>query len=385
MMTLNNKLRLIALFLLSLMFTNCQQPSSDNANFYVGTYTNNESGSAGIYYYSLNEKNGNLSFIGLAGQCENPSFIALSADGRNLVSVVETAVGSEQSGMIASWEITDCGSLTALNQVASKGAYPCYTTVDDDGFVLCSNYGGGNAALYRLTETGISEALDVVQHEGSGPNAARQEGPHAHSVRFSPYDDRVFVADLGLDAVKVYTLDREERQLQPAAVPEIKMAPGSGPRHLAFHPDEPVMYVMNELNSTITAVELLSDGSFTVGASVTTLPEGFDGWNLGADIHITSDGRFLYSSNRGHNSLAIFALSADGKEVKPVGFADKHIATPRNFALSPNEQFVLVANQDGNSIVSFHRDPESGLLSYADEIEAPKPVCLAFEPQNCLW
>jgi 6-phosphogluconolactonase len=219
--------------------------------------------------------------------------------------------------------------------------------------------------------------LDIAQHYGNGPNTERQNEPHAHSSLFEPGGKRVFSADLGIDKVKVYEIKNEK--LVPSKHHEIIMAPGAGPRHIAFHPHLNVLYVINELNCTITAVEMKNDGSFNTVETVNTLPVDFEPSFSCADIHVSPDGKFLYGSNRGHNSIAIFSINQKNGKLKVVGHESTRGKTPRNFTLTPSGDYLLVANQNSDNIISFKIDKETGKLEFADEIKAPKPVCLIFE------
>ncbi|HEY3388917.1 MAG TPA: lactonase family protein [Prolixibacteraceae bacterium] len=347
--------------------------------FFVGTYT--EGGSEGIYSFSLDPVTGKLKDNGLAGKTNNPSFLALTSDGKFLLSVHETK-GEDGStmGYIESFAVkNDDSHLTSIGKVSSGGAHPCYVSVNQKGYVLAANYTGGSVALFRINDSGkLSDTLDVQQHYGSGPNKARQAEPHVHSAFFEPGSDRIFVADLGIDQVSVYKIDNSRNKLIKAPVPAIIMAPGSGPRHLAFHPTLKVVYVVNELSCTVSVVTLNKDGSFTTVESVSALPSGYDKPNTCADIHISKDGRFLYASNRGFNSVAIFSVDPKNGKIVQIGQEPTRGDGPRNFTLSPDENYLLVANQNTQDIVSFRRDAKTGKLQFADQVKALKPVCLLF-------
>ncbi len=347
--------------------------------FFVGTYTQGRS--EGIYSFSLDPVTGKLTDQGLAAKTTNPSFITLTADGKFLLSVHETQ-GEEGSpmGYVESFAVKkDNNQLTSTGKVSSGGADPCYVSVNQHGYVLVANYSGGNVALFRLDNSGkLSDTLDVQQHHGSGPDKARQAGPHVHSAFFEPGSDRIFVADLGIDQVSVYKIDNSINKLVKASVPAIIMAPGSGPRHLAFHPTLKVVYVVNELSCTVSVVNLNKEGGFTTIENVSALPSGYDKPNTCADIHISKDGRFLYASNRGLNSIAIFSVDPKNGKLVQIGQESSRGDGPRNFALSPDENYLLVANQNTQDIVSFRRDIKTGKLQFADQIKAFKPVCLLF-------
>lgn len=377
---MNRKL-IFALFFVLLnvgCFQACVAQNAENRNilhFYVGTYT-----SDGIFRYGIDSTSGKLQDDGLAGKSDNPSFLALTSDKRFLLAVQETHEEMNQGmGKVESFTIQENGSLKMINQVLSGGADPCFISVNKEGLVLVANYSGGNVALFNLNENGnISEATDVVNHSGKGPNVARQEKPHVHSAYFEPGGNRIFVADLGIDQVKVYTADVSSGKLIPYKVPEINLKPGSGPRHMSFSNNGEFLYVLNELSCTVTVVKLLKDGNFQILETVSTLPIDYSGENTCAEIQLSPEGTFLYVSNRGLNSIAIFSVDKQNGSIKFIGQEPTRGETPRNFTIIPGGKYLLVANQNSDNIVSFHRDKVSGLLEFVDEIQAPKPVCLVF-------
>jgi len=372
-------LLLIGIFLIS----NYLLALSGNKNapqyFFVGTYT--DGGSEGIYSFSLDPVTGKLTDHGLAAKSNNPSFLALSLNGKFLLAVHETRNEDGSSmGFVESFEVKkDDHHLTSLGKVPSGGAHPCYVSVNQKGNVLAANYTGGSVALFRLNESGkLSESLDVQQHYGSGIDKKRQAAPHVHSAFFEPGSDRIFVPDLGIDKVAVYHVANEGSKLRKATISSINMTPGSDPRHLAFHPILKKVYVVNEMASSVTVVDLNKDGSFTTIETVSALPAGYDQPNTCADIHISKDGRFLYASNRGFNSIAIFSVDLKNGRLVQIGQESTRGDGPRNFTLSPDNNFLLVANQNTQDIVAFRRDGKTGKLQYADQIKAFKPVCLLF-------
>jgi 6-phosphogluconolactonase len=369
----------IGLFLVNNVLLAAPGDKKEPQQFFIGTYT--QGGSEGIYCFSLDPVTGKLKDQGLAAKTTNPSFITFTTDGKFLLAVHETH-GEEGSpmGSVESFAVKkDNHQLTSLGKVSSGGADPCYVSVNQNGYVLAANYSGGNVALFHLDKAGkLSNALDVQQHHGSGTDKVRQAGPHVHSAFFEPGSDRIFVADLGIDKVSIYKIDNSINKLVEAPVPALIMAPGSGPRHLAFHPTLKVVYVVNELSCTVSVVNLNKDGSFATIENVSALPSGYDKPNTCADIHITKDGRFVYASNRGLNSIAIFSVDPkDGKLVQ-IGQESSRGDGPRNFTLSPDESYLLVANQNTQDIVSFRRDSKTGKLQFADQVKALKPVCLLF-------
>jgi 6-phosphogluconolactonase len=350
--------------------------SKESSTFYIGTYTGGES--EGIYSCTLNHKTGKMGSIKLAATSENPSYLAFSNDKRFILAVHETGESNpKRMGFVEMFSVIGDGTLKSLKKVDSGGAHPCYVAARDDNFVISANYTGGNIGLFKIENNELTEVLYIAQHHGSGPNKARQNKPHAHSAMFEPGGNRVFSADLGIDKVKVYEI--KNNKLVACKNSEINMVPGAGPRHLAFHPNLKVLYVINELNCSITTIEMKDDGSFNIIETVNTLPVDFEPSFSCADIHLSPDGKFLYGSNRGHNSIAIFGINQSSGKLKIIGHEPTKGKTPRNFTLTPSGDFLLVANQNSNNIISFKRDPETGKLSFKDEIQAPKPVCLVFE------
>jgi len=243
---------------------------------------------------------------------------------------------------------------------------------------LVANYSGGNVGLLSLEKSGaLSPVLDVQQHFG-GSVTPRQEKAHAHSVWFVPRSNQVISVDLGKDELIFSTLDRAGHKLVPTSSKNVKMAPGDGPRHLAFHPSHDWIYVVNELSCSVSQLRKTNGDTYEIVNSVSTLPEGYTEPNTCADIHISSDGKFLYASNRGHNSLAMYSIDQDDGSLKPIGFESVMGDGPRNFTLTPDESQVVVANQYSNNLVLFNRDKETGLLTYVSQATAPNPVCVLF-------
>ena len=341
--------------------------------FFVGTYTNGDS--QGIYKYNL-QKDGKLSRKGLAAISDNPSFLAKSTDSKYLIAVNEISdkdnVGSVESFLIQG------DTLKLINKSSSGGAHPCFVTVNEAGYVLTANYTGGNVGLLQLNSQGeLTGLLDLQQHSGSN-TTERQTGPHAHSTWFTPKNNDVISVDLGTNELWFSKLDIEAQKLVPSNPNTLAMEPGAGPRHLAFHPNGNWLYVVNELNGTVTLVEKTIAGTYQKKGSFSTLPVDYNKSNSCADIHISSDGKFLYASNRGHNSIAIFKVSSDDGALTLVAHEATRGDGPRNFSLTPDGNFLLVANQHSNNIISFKRNAATGLLEFIDEIKAPTPVCILF-------
>ena len=336
--------------------------------FYVGTYTGGDS--QGIYKYTLNP-NGKLMSIGLVAKTDNPSFLSF-----NNAKDVLLAVNENENGTLTSFAVRP-DSLEELSISDSGGSYPCFVTTNEDNFVLTANYGSGSVGLLQLNTAGkLSDLLDVQQHEGKGTNTERQEGPHAHSAWFAG-NDEVISVDLGTNGLWLSKLNEQTKKLEPGNPRTVQLTPGAGPRHLVFHPNKPWFFVLSELDNTVTKF-VMENGKYIKGESVSILEDDFKGLSSAADIHISMDGRFIYASTRGNDTIAVIEIGKEGS-LKVIDHVSVRGKQPRNFKLSPNENFLVVANQDSNNLVSFKRDAETGLLTYVSEISAPKPVCVLFE------
>lgn len=367
----------------SVSIGNCFARSSPAGpqTLYIGTYTNGAS--EGIYRASMDSASGALELKGVTGGISNPSFLALDRQQRFLYSVSETPeFEGEPGGGVHAFEIeAETGNLRSLNAQSSRGGAPCHLTVDAAGRnVLVANYSGGNVAVLPIQSDGsLRPASDVDQHEGSSVTK-RQQGPHAHSVTLDAAGRHAFVADLGLDRVMIYRFDSKGGALSPAVQPWAQTRPGSGPRHFAFHPDGNRAYVINELDSTLTAFAYHPDsGRLTETQTLSTLPEGFMGDNYPADLHVAPSGRYVYGSNRGHDSIVVFAVDPATGVLTAVQHESVAGKWPRNFAIDPTGQFLLVANQNSDTVVVFAIDAETSRLSPTGQVLAvPAPVCLRF-------
>jgi 6-phosphogluconolactonase len=361
-----------------------QDPKLDKLWVYVGTYT--DGSSKGIYRFDLDLASGKLTGGKLAGESTNPSFLATHPNRRFLYAVSEVADSNgKPGGGISAFAIDPkSGKLTLLNQQSSKGAGPCHLVVDRQGKnVLAANYGSGSICVLPIGADGrLGEATSFVQHHGSSVNPERQEGPHAHSINLDAAGRFAFVADLGIDQVLVYRFDSAHGTLIPNDPPSIKLASGAGPRHFAFHPSGRFAYVINEIHSTLTAFDYDPDrGILKESQTESTLPRGFTGNNSTAEVQAHPSGKFVYGSNRGHNSIAIFAVDSPSGKVRLVGHQSHHIKTPRNFSIDPTGRYLLVANQGGASIVVFRIDTNTGALTpTGDEGPVPTPVCIKMIP-----
>ena len=349
---------------------------------FFGTFTDKDS--KGIYACRFRPDTGKLTPVTLAGETANPSFLAVDPTLHYLFAA--NAIGDyngTKSGSVSSFAIDRrSGKLTALSTVASRGPGPCYVTVDKGGkHVLVANYTGGSVAVLPVKADGkLSEASDFIQHHGSSVDPTRQGEPHAHSVVLSADNRFAVVNDLGLDKLLVYRFGPEKGTLKPNDPPAGSVKPGSGPRHFAFHPNGRFAYAINEMGNTITAFDWNGDlGTFHELQTVPTLPQGFTGENTTAEIAVHPSGRFLYGSNRGHDSIVVFAIDpAEGtlRFVEDVSTLGKE---PRNFALDPTGTYLFAANQNSNTVVVFRVNQKDGRLTPAGQkFEVPSPVCVTF-------
>ncbi len=351
--------------------------SAKSITVYIGTYTGG--GSEGIYRTTLDLDTGKLADPVLAAQAKNPSFVELHPNGKFLYAVSE----SGGAGSVSAYAIdAETGDLKFINQQPSGGAGPCHVNVDHAGRnVLVANYGSGSASVIPIAADGsLATPTSVVQHSGSGPNTGRQKGPHAHSVNLSPDDRFAFVADLGIDKIMIYKLDGGTGKIVANDPPFVRLAPGAGPRHFTFAPDGKHAYVINELNGTITAFDYdAASGTLTEIQTVPTLPDDFTGSSTCAEVRVHPTGKFLYGSNRGHDTIAVYRVDPTKGTLTFVEHEPAGIKTPRNFNIDPTGAFCLVANQGSDSIVVFRIDGSTGSLEpTGNKIAVGRPVCIRF-------
>lgn len=365
--------KILILFAFTLFF-NCQDSKMKEeitTSFYVGTYTKKDS--KGIYKYQLS-KQGKLKPIGLVTETINPTFLVKSNDAKTLFAVGETT--ADGKGIIKSFKI-EKDTLQLISREETGGAGPCFVTANHNNYIVAANYRGGNVGLLKADTTGkLSALLHVQQHVGKGITK-RQEAPHAHSAWFHPTKKEVISVDLGTNQLWFSTIDTVKNEFVFTAQKTLQMADGAGPRHLTFHPNNKWIYVLNELNNTVSLVKE-KDNHYYVDFSIPTLPKDFTAFSKAADIHISKDGLFVYASNRGHESIVIYKVHPTNGTLTTIGYESVLGKHPRNFSLSPDEKFLLVANQDTNNIVSFKRDVETGKLTFISEVAAPMPVCILF-------
>jgi 6-phosphogluconolactonase len=352
---------------------------------YVGTYTSDKS--KGIYRCEFDAATGKLSEPVLAAEVTNPSFLAIHPNRRYLYAVGEMPkFEGKSSGAVTAFSIDSAsGELKQLNQKPSGGAGPCHVNVDRQGKnVLVANYGGGSAAVLRIEEDGrLGERTGFVQHTGKGTDPSRQEGPHAHSINLDAANHFAFVADLGLDQVFVYRFDADKGTIEKNEPPSAEVSPKSGPRHFAFHPSGRFAYTNGEMANTVTAMTYDAEkGELKPIQTISTLPEGYNKPTWTAEVLVHPSGKFLYCSNRGHNSIAVFTIDEKTGKLTAAGHQAEGIKIPRNFCIDPTGKFALVANQDGDSILVFRIDGQTGALqATGTKVEVGKPVCIRFMPK----
>ena len=340
---------------------------------YVGTYTSGKS--EGIYTYRMDQMTGELKRVSSI-KSENPSFLTIDPTKRFLYAVNENSTGSVSAFKIDS----QTQQLSFLNQHSSEGADPCHLSVDQQRrCVLVANYTSGNVAVLPIRGDGsLDKAIDVEQHEGSGPRE-QQKGPHAHCIKLDRFNRHAFSADLGNDQVMIYRFNPASSKLEPAAQPSVRLHSGAGPRHLAWHPTGTFLYVINELDSSLTTFKYDSSrGTLTAFESVSTLPRDFSGTSYCADVHVSGSGRFVYGSNRGHNSIVVFAINPQTNRLQLVEHVSTEGKWPRNFTIDPSGRFLLVANQQTDNVVVYRIDAETGRLKTTNQTDIPVPVCLQF-------
>jgi len=374
---------------ITVLVSNAAPAAKGKYLFYVGTYTEAGSKSKGIYAYSYDADTAQITPLGLAAETTNPSWVTIHPNGRFLYAVneVQNYKGPNSGGVSAfsidrSKDHRATGKLTFLNEMPTRGADPCYVTVDNTGkYVLVANYTGGSVAVFPIREDGsLGEASAFVQHTGHGPNPQRQEGPHAHSINLSPDNRFAFVDDLGLDELLVYKFDSAKGSLAANDPPFAKLAAGAGPRHFALHPSGQFAYVISEMASTVTGfANDAATGTLHPLQAISTLPRDFKGQNDDAEVEVDPSGRFLYASNRGHDSIMVFAINVARGTLTPVEYTPTQGKTPRSFEIDPTGTLLFAANQESNNIVIFRIDQNTGRLTPTGQVlDVGAPVCVKF-------
>lgn len=353
------------------LITSCTDKPEKNPmhTLFVGTYTDGDS--EGIYTYTFNESTGELSNQKLAAKLTNPSYLAISKDKKHLYAVQETDNFDSLGGGVTAFTLND-GILEMQNSMGTQGAHPCQVSLSGEGQLAVANYTGGNVAIFNLNADGsLGNNPQIIDHKVLDTTKTA----HAHMAQFNV--DGLMVSDLGLDAVKRYI--KKEGEYVPSKQPSLPFASGAGPRHFTFGKNGKMLYVISELNSTLSVFEKDANGDYQEVQTVSTLAANFDGESFCADIHLSPDGRFLYGSNRGENTIVIFSVEEGSGKLNLVGRTSVHGDWPRNFTLDPSGDYLLVANKKTSNIVVFKRDVEKGTLAYLNEIQLPNPVCLVFE------
>ncbi|WP_163192137.1 lactonase family protein [Clostridium thermarum] len=346
---------------------------------YVGNYTKEEK--KGIYAYRLDE-DGSLIEINSPQDIENPSYICFDRDKRYVYAVIErdSFQGGHGGGVAAYKIINDVGELQYLNSKGTKGVDPCHLITDKDNrHLYVANYTEGTFTTFNIAEDGsLGNLVDVTVHEGSGVDEVRQEKAHVHYVTFTPDEKFLLAVDLGIDKIKIYSVS--EKSGIPTPVGEYKVKPGAGPRHLVFHPNGKYVYVINELSSEIVALRYISEGAILETIQyISTLPEGFKEFNNCAAVHVSKDGRFLYASNRGHDSIAVFRKDETTGKLELVSITPTGGEFPRDFGIDPSGRFLFAANQKSDTITSFRIDNETGELRPLPQVIAVQsPTCIKF-------
>ena len=360
----------------------------DPSLVYVGTYTGPKS--QGIYVFSLQAQNPdvpeNITLVplGLAAAASNPSFLELDPARPLLFAVNEVSQFEGQpTGAVSSFAIDQArGVLTFINQRPSMGAGPCHLALDKTGrHLLVANYGSGSVSVLPVAFDGrLGTASDVVQHTGSSVNPERQRGPHAHCVTIDRANRFVFVCDLGLDKVLAYRFDAQRGRLTPHDPPFARVKPGAGPRHMVFRPDGRFAYVVNELSSTVTVFQYDADaGVLREVQTVSTLPEHFDGANTAAEVDVHPSAKWLYVSNRGHNSVVLFDIDSDNGTLVYVEEQGTGGFKPRHFGIDASAAYLGVGNQDSDRVLVARIDAGNGRLKPSGVFaNAPSPVCVKF-------
>ena len=359
-------------------------PAKGTMLVYIGTYTGAKS--KGIYVSRFDSATGRLTAPELAVATPSPSFLALHPNGRFLYAVSETSnLAGKRVGAVSAFSVdAKTGQLTLLNRQSSGGAGPCHLAVDRKGkCLLVANYGSGSIAALPIQADGaLAEPGTIIQHQGSSVNPERQAGPHAHFITPDPGNRFALTCDLGLDQVLVYRLDPAKAALVANDPPFASVKPGSGPRHLAFHPSGRFAFLINEMSSTLTVFAYdAKRGALKELQTVSTLPEDFTGSRSGAEVQVHPSGKFVYASNRGHDSIAVFSFDPKTGKLTPVEHQPTQGKTPRHFALDPTGQWLLAENQDSDTIVIFRVDAKTGRLSPTGQtVSVGAPVCAVFLP-----
>jgi 6-phosphogluconolactonase len=337
-----------------------------------------------IRAFRLDEKTGALELASETKGAENPFFLALSPNHCFLYAIHAAKFGGKENEQVAAYEVVSrTGELKLLNRQSAMGTAACYLYVDATGkTVVVANYSSGSVASLPTSADGsLGEPVSFIQHAGASVDPKRQSAPHAHSIVISPNNRFALAADLGLDQVLVYRLDATTAKLTPHEPPYIRSPAGAGPRHLTFHPNGKLVYVINELANSVSVFDFNGEaGTLKEKQTISTLPKDFAGKSYCADVKVTPDGRFLYGTNRGHDSIACYTIAADG-QLTLLDIVPSRGKGPQNLAITPSGQWLLCANMPGNNLAVFRIDPQSGAIKSAGEpVSTPSPSCIMLLP-----
>ena len=373
---------LIPIMVAAMLSHTIQSTSADEPLVFISSFAAGDKGA--IHAYQLETETGALKLIHRTTDVENPFFIVVSRDQKFLYSIHAKSFGGKDPEQVAAYALEGrTGRLKLLNRQSSRGTASCYLDIDSTGkTVVVANYSTGNVASLPVKEDGsLGEAASFFQHAGSSVDPARQKGPYAHCIVVSPDNRFAFAADLGLDQVLSYRLDAGTAKLSPNQPPFVKSPPGAGPRHLTFHPNGKHVYVINELKNSVTLFDYVAEsGTLTERQTISTLPEGFKGTSHCADLKITPNGRFLFGTNRGHDSIAAYRLGDDGR-LALIGIEPSLGNGPQNLLIAANGKLLLSANMSGNNVAVFRIDAQTGgLKSVGEPVAIPSPSCIRLLP-----
>ncbi|SKB31869.1 6-phosphogluconolactonase [Salegentibacter holothuriorum] len=365
------------LITLALILTASCTAQKTEVPVYIGTYTKKEGhvdGKAkGIFLAMQDPENGSLQPKNTVAEITNPSFVKVSKDGKNLYAVSELGSGNVDSVFIYSYKINKDNSLKELGKISTESFAPCHIELDKTGdYIFVSNYLGGVVMVYKRDKGGNLQKQQKLQLENA-------EDSNAHSVSISSDNKTAYISDLGNDKIWIYNFDEQTGKLSPKEKYFVQLKENSGPRHFDFSKDNNFAFSLNEINSTISVFDIEENGNLEIIQNISSLPEAFKGNNSGADIHVHPSGKFLYASNRGHNSIVAFKINEDSGKLSVIGHYPTKGETPRNFAISPGGKFLYAANQDTSTISNFKVNSNTGELEdHLLPIEVMSPVCVEF-------
>lgn len=381
----NLSVKLFFFLLASFIFLSCIT-DKDKYLVFIGTYT--DKGSEGIYSFNFNQTTGDIGSVELAAVTDNPSFIAIHPNKNFIYAVNEIDnFNNERSGAVSAFEIDiNSGKLKLIQQVSSLGAHPAHLSIDQSGkFLLVANYTSGNISVFPIGKDGkLGEHSAFIQNYGSSVNPERQTSPHAHFIQVTEDNKFVMVADLGTDKILIFKFDSTNGLVKPNDSVSINLDPGSGPRHFSFSPSGNFLYVLNELTSTITVFDFdPATASSQSKQTISTLPENYEGTNTAAEILVDAKGKFLYSSNRGDDSIVQFSIDPVSGMLTPMKWVSSGGKAPRNFEIDPTGRWLFSANQNSDNIILFKIDQNNGRLITANQtINIKSPVCIKFISSN---